>query len=467
MRLSDVIFEGGRVEHVPNWDMSDIKGAVKRVHDRWPDDLDQEDARDPEEIAMEFLDYVQNRPDDEVRLSFVIAGASAIFDGERCERKDLRSARDFLYQQTRRHKSKRFLSGMLRVYLESFRIGAEHSMMLAAALNHAKERKERMDAIGQKLLSELEEVLDHVDGPALVAERMEGLQEDLFGELARLGMRRPHSEGFMHAAHDAYCGRVRDSLKSSEEIKRFLAWLFPEKSSQPWKLGAGRGIEAILHPWLNENPPDELRSFLVENLMSIYGDPRLHRNYWSDVDGEYMKVMFRWITGEDLRFFIDVVSESVKDKSRNRGMWEKRRGLWLELYAGDRIKNAWVAFSTKATHIARNSVNISDATLRRERFGWQKARQDTSLLIMEIGDKIFVEGCHDYGTRVFNKGDPMAPEFFKEGYDCDEIMRRAPDFKRHISIPVWSRWVRDMVNADLPFSPSHRPYSTVRRPSFL
>lgn len=464
MKLAEAISEGRRVEHVPTWDMSDIEDAVERVHDRWPDDLDQEDARDPEEIAMEFLDYVQNRPDDEVRLSFVIAGASAIFDGERCQRKDLRPARAFLYEQVSRHKSKRFLSGMLRIYLESFRTGAKHSAKLAVAL---KQAKEKMDVFGKKLLSELEEVLDHIDGPALVAERMEDLQEDLFNGLFRLGMRRPHSEGFMRAAHDAYCERVRDSLKYSEEIKRFLAWLFPEKSSQPWKLGAGRGIEAVLHPWLDEDPPNDLRSFLVETLMSIYGDPRLHRNYWSDVDGEYMRVIFRWITGEDLRFFIDVVSESLKGKARGRAMWEKRRGLWLDLYDDGRIKNAWVAFSTTATFIARNIVNPSDTTLRSERFGWQKARQDTSLLIMEIGDKIFVEGCHDYGTRVFNKGDPMAPEFFKEGYDCDEIKDRAPDSKPHISIPVWSRWVRDMVNADLPDSPSQFPYSTVLRPNFL
>lgn len=464
MRLAEAISEGGRIERVPTWDMSDIEGAVERVHDRWPDDLDQEDARDPEEIAMEFLDYVQNRPDDEVRLSFVIAGASAIFDWERCERKDLRPAHAFLYEQVERHKSKRFLSGMLRIYLESFRVGAEHSKMLAGAL---KQAKAKMDVFGKKLILELEEVLDYVDGPVLVAERMENMKEDLFNDLVRLGVRRPHSEGFMHAAHDAYCERVCDSLKSYEEIKRFLAWLFPKRSSRPWKLGARRGIEAILHPWLNENPPDDLRSFLVETLMSIYGDPRLHRNYWSDVDDEYMRVIFRWITGEDLRFFIDVVSESHKGKARGRAMWEKRRGLWLDLYDDGRIKNAWVAFSTTATFIARNIVNRSDTTLRSERFGWQRARQDTSLLIMEIGDKIFVEGCHDYGTRIFNKEDPMAPEFFKEGYDCDEIMDRAPDSKPHISIPVWSRWVRDMVNADLPDSPSQQPYSTVRRHNSL
>lgn len=464
MRLADAISDGGRVEHVPTWDMSDIDGAIERVHDRWPDDLDQDGTRDPEEIAMEFLDYVQNRPDDEVRLSFVIAGASAIFDGERYERKDLRPARAFVYEQVSRHKSGRFLSGMLRIYLESFRTGADHSKMLATALRQAEAR---MDVVGQKLLSKLEAVLDHVDGPDLVATRMEDMKEDLFNNLVRLGVRRPHSEGFMRAAHDAYCERVRDSLRSYENIMQFLDWLSPKRSSQPWKLGSGRGIEAILHPWLDENPPDELRSLLVEMLMSIYGDPRLHRNYWSDVDGKYMKVIFRWITGEDLRFFIDVVSESVKDKARNRDMWEKRRGLWLELYDRDQIKNAWVAFSTPATYIARNSVNISDTALRRERFGWQRARQDTSLLIMEIGNKIFVEGCHDYGTRVFNKEDPMAPEFFKEGYDCDEIKDRAPDSKPHISIPVWSRWVRDMVNADLPDSHLHLPYPTVRRPNFL
>ena len=88
---------------------------------------------------------------------------------------------------------------------------------------------------------------------------------------------------------------------------------------------------------------------------------------------------------------------------------------------------------------------------------------------MKIGNKIMVDGCHSYRTHVFDIADPMAPKLFEEGYDCDEIMRAADRrtlrvSKSHYPIASWSRWVRDMINADVPHSNQTGGYSKVRRP---
>lgn len=62
----------------------------------------------------------------------------------------------------------------------------------------------------------------------------------------------------------------------------------------------------------------------------------------------------------------------------------------------------------------------------------------------------------------------MAPKLFEEGYDCDQIMRASPAAKPHGSarngMEPWRRWVRDMINADVPRSGRRQPYSYVARP---
>ncbi len=80
-------------------------------------------------------------------------------------------------------------------------------------------------------------------------------------------------------------------------------------------------------------------------------------------------------------------------------------------------------------------------------------RSDTSILIMKIGSKIVVDGCHNYRTHIFNIDDPVAPKLFRREYDCDaDVMDLAPWSKAHNSIPAWSQWVRESINSKTPMS---------------
>ena len=55
----------------------------------------------------------------------------------------------------------------------------------------------------------------------------------------------------------------------------------------------------------------------------------------------------RWLTGQNIRFFLDVVSHVETSH-----MWAPRRKFWLGLYEQRRIDAAWVAFSRKAAEFA-------------------------------------------------------------------------------------------------------------------
>lgn len=462
-KLSDALDGGNRLRPPSVPSLQKLRNAVDRVHERWQDVNVTSDSDERNKLAYMLSDYIsdwpENWPPDEVRLSFVIAAASAVFDEERRERADLEAARNFLYEELGSQESSKFLFGMLRVYIESYAPGSQHSRALSKNL---KKTAERTADSAKVLLSNLPEILDPDKGHVRLAARMYKM-DNPFQELRQLGLRSPHGEGFMDFTHASYSDRVQEDLVSKDKIDGYFTWLRP-RGGNAWEHGAVRGVEALIHPWLRSTPDDSIRSHLVETLIDMYGDPRIHQGgIWTGVADKYMKVIERWLTKEEMQFFIGVVNEAQTSDTIH--MWEARRDFWLELYEDEIIDAAWVAFSEKATIIARNVVNTGEVDLAYDRFGWQRARTNTSLLIMKIGDKIVVDGCHSYKTHVFDHRDPMAPELFGEGYDCNEIMDRSPASKPHNSIPSWKSWVRDMLNADVAFSKYQVPYSDVRRPT--
>jgi hypothetical protein len=455
MSLWDTIRNGVRFNPPILPDLRSIKSAVRKVHERWPEVSIKPDTREREPLARQLRDRVAHDRWEDARISVVIAAAHAVLDQERRDRTDLEKARSFLFAETRVSRSESFLSGMFGVYLESYVAGSAHTQALAAALDAARGR---MNATGRRILRELPEILDTRKGPDQLALRMSRMSAP-FSDLKQAGLQNPHGGGFMDRAHEAMSLQVRSELTTRERVDWYLHWLRPV-GHHVRSSGGDRAIETLVHPWLNQSPSDELRAHLVATLIDLYGDPRIGSNaIWNGVTSEYRKVIDRWLTREDMRFFISVVDAAQKDP-----MWWKRRDLWLDLFNRGYIDAAWVAFSREATQYAHSHLIRRDSRNIESRFGFQRARQNTSLLIMRIGNKVMVEGCHSYKTHVFDQRDPMAPKLFEEGYDCDEIMQRSLESKRHNPISNWERWVRDMINADVGRSKYTIPYSKVHRP---
>lgn len=153
-----------------------------------------------------------------------------------------------------------------------------------------------------------------------------------------------------------------------------------------------------------------------------------------------MDTFLRWLTGENIRFFLDVVSE-VEDSH----MWAPRRRFWLGLHEQGRIDAAWVAFDDAGAQLAHRRVSRrSDGATKS--YGRQTAagRATTSLLVMKIGRKIVVEGSHSYKIHIFDESSANAPRLYLDGYDCERI-RHLPGALTKAHQRHWEGWVLENI----------------------
>ena len=461
MRLFESIESSRQLKPIMVPELRYLRSAADRVRERWPDVQVSKMEKEREALAQKLRSHIEFNDWEETRISFVVLAASAVFDPVRRVRQDMARTRNFLYAEIAESTSETFLSGLLRAYLESYDPKGAHTKALARALGKVIPK---MNTTGRFLMGALPELMDPKSGPFKLATRMSKMS-DPYTELLRLGLRNPHGSGFMDLAHLSLTKLIQPHLSEKKSIEWYIKWLRPPGKEEGRNTGAEKAIEALIHPWIEKTPEDKLRSYLVETLIELYGDPRIKSGgVWSSIDERYMAIVHRWLTREDMRFFTGVVDAIQMD-----AMWPPRRDFWLKLYDEGKIDAAWVALSSQAFEYARQHLMRKNAKNSYSRVGYQQARQNTSLLIMKIGNKIMVDGCHSYRTHVFDVADPMAPKLFEEGYNCDEIMRASDRrlsgaSKAHNSIPFWSRWVRDVINSDVPWSQQTKRYTKVFSP---
>lgn len=412
-----------------------IEAGVTRILARWPDVAPPPSDRDREALVQEMCERLASTRWVGLTVRRALMGAHAAFDRDRRERSDLEVLREFYLQEIGATDSATYLAGMMAVYLSSYMPNAAHSCALGEAL---ASRQHEIGGRGAILLAAVASLLDPSRAHNALAARMTGMEQP-FRDLKALGIAAPHAPGLMDAAHLAFVAALGGRLDDPRTLARLKNWLAPE-SSAPRQEGAREAIEAILRPWTHRSPPDDLRRDLAEWIVAHYQDPRVQPGgVWAGFDPSLKSVLFRWMTEADMQFFCDVVTAT-----QNSHMWAPRRDHWLRLFRQKRIEAAWVAFCPAAADYARRHLMRSGQATVSRRFGRQVAaggRADTSLLIMQIGRKIIVDGCHSYRTHIFDADDSKAPRLYQPDYDCDEIMRRSRNAKSHSSIPSWISWI--------------------------
>lgn len=401
---------------------------------RWPDIVANPPEKDREKLVQLVRAKLERDDWHDTKLSLVTSAGKALFDEDRRNRDDLKDLRNFYYDETRASSRSGFLGGMFSIYMDSFDEKADHTWKLASALS---DLKVPLGARWRMMLDAIPQILS----PDAVAEAI-GRQmvemKDLWTGLQALGIRSPHAPGLMNAVHLAYVRHIERHLDKRVEMERMIEWLKPQ-GREAKTTGAGEAISALLGPWVSKAPPDDDLSYLTENIIGIYGDPRVQRGgVWSAVPEDRMTVILRWLTGENIRFFLDIVS-AVEDSH----MWEPRRKFWLGLHKQGRIDHAWVAFSNPAAKEARRRGG-GKVTLK---YGLQTAgasRSNTSLLILKIGRKIVVEGSHSYMVHIFDESLKHAPTLYQSRYDCEEI-RLIAGAKSKPHNGNWQGWVLEQV----------------------
>ena len=422
------------VSSVPSLDR--LSAACRRVHDRWPDVMPAPQG-DRESVVREMLRRVQWDDWETATIASVTRAGRVAFEAEFRGRRDLRQLRDFYVREAEASTSESFLGALMSIYLGSYEPGAGHTRDLAAALDDSRDRLGRR---WSRLLENVEFLLDSRHAARRLGAAMCKMNEPWSG-LVRLGFHDPHASGLLYHAHLAYVDGMGTTLRTDSGVRRMLGWLAPN-GRQARVTGVKEAVEALLSPWKSREPTGEIRDQLIEGLVASYGDPRVRRGgVWPQVNSDCRDVLLRWLTGANIEFFLDVVSEVETSH-----MWQPRREFWWDLYERGRIDAAWVAFSPNAARTAQRVAKGLDKPGHLA-YGEQTAggsRRHTSLLILKVGNCIVVEGSHSYKVHVFRDSDRRAPRLFETQYDCERI-RLAPGHRDQAHHVGWQERVRELI----------------------
>lgn len=406
--------------------------AEKRIAERWPHISPEVKEMDREKVAQDFLVRVERGDWAGYKTDDVIRAARAIFDEKRNNRPDLAPARAFLIAETHISTRPALLGGIVEMHIENFKTQAPHTKALIDGIRAARAR---LPMRAQKLLETLPEALDATYGASKLGARMaaHGKPEALFADQRGL-----LAGGLFDEAGAAFIKGLAPKMRDPEVAKICLDWFAP-KSGATRYFGAEAAIDALIAPWHEDEPPAKWKEILLRRLCEAYGDPRLTNGGMCRASTQKTQdTIIRWLTGATLEAFLDIVS-----KAEDSHMWADRRPFWQNLYRQGHIEAAWVAFSKRAADIASQMALESGETALKH-FGVQRARSNTSILLLRIKGKVIVEGSHSYKVHVFPYGHPKEPKLYQETYDCEKIRLSLPDtddYKKSHHGDAWKRWV--------------------------
>ena len=353
------------------------------------------------------------------------------------EQREYRPLVPFLLAQVDEQAKPRFLRTMYRLYLSTFNRRSSLTQQLARRLDSCVPHKSLpiLRAVDLGILKPRSAVEN-------LAARM-AAHPSPFEFIKDIGIEAPHGEGLMAQVHERFVRQHRATQLRHDQVQslRLLNWIAPP-NAHPMEAGAELGINALLAPWERSEPGQELRKRLETALIRGFGDPRIIRTgAWSRSEPDARAVMMRWLAGETIEVFFEIISKAVTSH-----MWANRRGLWTELYRASRIHEAWFALSPRGEEVARRLRGNQDVPLAYGRNeSWNSGDRDKCLLVMRIDrDRVVVEGSHSFKTHIYRRGDRRSVSLYENTYDCDNVRDhgrtgRANAFVHH---SAWEQRVR-------------------------
>ncbi|HYE36946.1 EH signature domain-containing protein [Methylocaldum sp.] len=183
---------------------------------------------------------------------------------------------------------------------------------------------------------------------------------------------------------------------------------------------------ALLLPWAERNPTEEIKDNVSTFLLAHLKDPRLPFNAkeWVGVPDEAVAVLRKWLTGVALEQFCEVVDQVAQER-----MWRYRRAFWLAYYNADVINDAWVLFGPNAQSYARRAFGKTRSYGILER-GYQ-VQADHSVLLMKIGKLTVADWSHNGKCHIWIDGNSFTPKLYLQRYTRDDVIRGADYLDPH------------------------------------
>ncbi|MEO5333358.1 MAG: EH signature domain-containing protein [Magnetococcus sp. YQC-5] len=230
------------------------------------------------------------------------------------------------------------------------------------------------------------------------------------------------------------------------ELRRIVAWASPHEME--FAFGGSPAIkkvfvEALLMPWANQTPTDEMREFITTTLIGMFQDPRLRPGAWSGIPEEALSILRRWLTKASLEQFIAVVDEVVTPDRKH--MWNARKKFWRAYYDHDFMQEAWVVLGKRGIQSAKK------LKLEYGSFASGSIQDQTqALLIMRIGTGstpplLVADWSHNGFCHIWLDDAKMVPKLYKSLYRKGDLNHESTFKKRHAG--AWQDDVAEFIRS--------------------
>ncbi|GGF76505.1 hypothetical protein GCM10011332_33140 [Terasakiella brassicae] len=403
-----------------------VQKEVFLINEKWPDaDHANIDDIDPEELCLEMTarlgrgDGFSGSHWDGVAWSKACQTVRALWETDLWDNTGFTELRDFFSKLVKVDPRPYLVQVFYNLYFETFQSGSVRTTLI----------KEILQVTYKRLRTDISELVEEFDlleptqAPSSISYLMTDFDNPYDG-LQEMGIAAPHSEGLMEECHLEFLKRLEKPLADgdSSSILRLFKWLKPKQSIPPFELGATSAIEALLLPWKDRDPSQDTKKLIVDNLIAMFGDPRLNRSGpWMVMSDAVEQVIMRWLTEANLIAFLDIVGRVIKkEEPQNYHMWPDRRKFWESMWKKKRIQAAWVALSDAGRAEAKR---IAMETGSKGLLGFANVNGDLHkcFLFLKCGNKIIAEGSHNFKVHVFDEKQDTCPKLFQSSYTINRI----------------------------------------------
>jgi EH_Signature domain len=226
---------------------------------------------------------------------------------------------------------------------------------------------------------------------------------------------------------------IRERLASQpavQDVDHAMSWVRGSDGTRYYTAQRSDLANALLLPWTDRRPPDDVRTKIQTSLLDTLSDPRIDGGAWLGTDDAARHVMIRWLAEATLEQFLKVV-----DRVAPKNQWEFRRAFWTAYIEKGLVANAWVAFGSAGAQVAAR-LGRSDGVMRR--FGkLSGAGTDQAVLLLSIGDLIVADWSHNGRLRIWRRTNRDAPTFNLDSYAASSLRSRSDFDTVHIPADGW------------------------------
>lgn len=347
---------------------------------------------------------------------------------------------EFLLQQAARTRRSNLLSAMCEGYFEGWKEDAPLTIKVSGIM---RDREDKLPDPFSSLVSSLPEVVDPSEGALKLAKRM-AQDNHPFEMLISCGFADPHAPGFCTEASLHFLTTI-PPVRTRADMDRLMGWCRPDGELGLQGKQLIDAINLLLHPWIRNNPTKADQKSITDFLLHHFEDPRIAGEHiWKDVDPDCRGVLLRWLAGDSIIAFMDIISAVEHKKPKT---WLMRREFWTHLYDEGTVSEAWVALHPVAVDEAQRRFDRTQNLSLKAYAKQSGKRRDTSLLILRAGNKVIVEGSHTYRVHIFKEGALQRPELYLETYKDEDITLEQynPNTRSHDEHGRWREWVREQL----------------------